>query len=215
MKALCSGRFALHTLLLFSLACLTSLASAQTALGLTLNTTQCQGVFNFSVNTSRLSTTESNVTWYDERVKATLDSLPVWLTVGCKESLRSIECMSVFGEPLGVAYCKSDCEARLARCDSFLHLLHKGHKKRQAEYNKLASSCDGTSTNLTCVSSGQVSAYEDDETVCPLVCALSPLLPRSCSCVCGLYSRRLWTLLTTHWRDITRYWLSKAPAAHV
>ena len=136
--------------------------------GLALNTTQCEGVFDFSVNASRLSTVEKNLTFYDGMVETELDYLPVWLESSCKEAFRAVECMSVFADALGVDHCQSDCDARLTYCQSFFRLLKREHMI--SSYQHALHMCDSTSTESTCVSSGEVGSYAEDDPVCPLVC---------------------------------------------
>ena len=70
--------------------------------GLNLNTTTCEGIFDFNVNSTYLDTTESNKDTYDGIVTAYLSLAPTWLTESCKRAIRKVQCMLAYDTPLSL-----------------------------------------------------------------------------------------------------------------
>ena len=74
---------------------------AQNVSGLALNTSACQGIFDFSVNSTNLQETEANVATYDSLATVYLELSPTWITEGCTRAIRKIQCMLAYDTPLG------------------------------------------------------------------------------------------------------------------
>ena len=77
---------------------------AQTSSGLWLNTTVCEGVFDFQVNSTLLSQAEANVLSYDSSASLYLILAPTWVTEGCKRAVRKVQCMLSYESALGLLF---------------------------------------------------------------------------------------------------------------
>ena len=69
--------------------------------GLLLNTTTCEGVFDFNVNSTLLASAESSVSTYDIAASFYLNNAPVWVLESCKRAVRKIQCMITYEDALG------------------------------------------------------------------------------------------------------------------
>ena len=151
-------------MLLFALSWVVSLAAAQTSSGLLLNTTQCEDLFDFDVNSTLLAQTEANLYSLDLSIQSYFVIIPMWVTDECARSLRTIQCMSVFSPELDFSYCKSDCDAMLTSCSSLVSLLEAASPSMALT---LTSSCNSFADASGCESGGTMVVYEEDEPICP------------------------------------------------
>ena len=142
-----------------------AVGSSQTASGLLLNTTLCEGLFDFQVNSTLLAETEADMTSYETLVSFFLSVYPVWITEECTYNLRKIDCMTSYESGLGFEYCASDCSAALSTCSEFLTVLEGIDA---TAYGLIATKCDALTDGSGCESGGAMRSLASDETVCPL-----------------------------------------------
>jgi len=140
---------------------------AQNYSALAINSTECEGVLDFSISNSTLiAKAENSAPSNDFNVMLTMRLLPTWIEEDCKRSMREITCMNGFSEDLEVEFCKSDCEMKFDNCAQFLELILKSGDPNGAI---LAATCSSFQDSSDCVESGNSIAYEDDEPICPQV----------------------------------------------
>ena len=153
------------TWVLSLVALLFTATTAQTSSGLLLNTSMCEGLFDFEVNSTLLAQTEANILSLDGTVSLVVGFYPTWLVQECTYSLRKIDCMTFYASSLGFDYCASDCDVALSACSEFLGVLYHSNP---AGYTAFSSKCAAFTDASGCESGGSMTSLSSDETVCPL-----------------------------------------------